>query len=127
MQPHKRRILCVDDDPETCLMLCSLFELLNCEVVSAATVNEAWDKIRSDTFDLYMLDNWLPGGSGVELCLRIRETDATTPVVFYTGAGYEAERQEALDAGAQVYLLKPTHIAQLLDTVKRLLSMDKHG
>lgn len=122
MPHHTRRVLCVEDDEETCKMLCGLLGLINCESTTAATAKEALEKIASERFDLYLLDNWLPGGSGVELCRKIRETDSSTPIVFYSGAALPSEREEALDAGAQAYLVKPLDVAALVETVNRLLN-----
>jgi two-component system response regulator MprA len=103
-------------------MISSLLGLIGCEVVSANTAGQALDNIRAGRFDLYLLDNWLPGGSGVEVCRRIRESgDLTTPVVFYSGAGSSGERREALEAGAQAYLVKPGDVGLLVETVRRLL------
>jgi CheY-like chemotaxis protein len=121
MPPHVTRILCVDDDEETCSMLCGLLGLIACQATTAATAAEALELIAHTRFDLYLLDNWLPGGSGVELCRSIRRSDPSTPIVFYSGAGLDSEREEALAAGAQAYLLKPGDAAALLETVRRLL------
>src|SRR4051812_41878188 len=110
MPPHKKHVLCVEDDDETCLLICNLIGLINCQVTTVQSVGEALEKIKSEKFDLYLLDNWLPGGSGVELCRKIRETDSQTPVIFYSGAAYDSDKQEALRAGAQVYLVKPSDI-----------------
>lgn len=121
MIPHQKRVLCVEDDADTCAMISSLLGLINCQVTSAGTAAEAREQIKVDNFDLYILDNWLPGASGVELCLEIREHDSTTPIMFYSGAGYESDREEALNAGAQAYLVKPSDIASLLEIAGRLL------
>jgi DNA-binding response OmpR family regulator len=121
MSPHSKLILCVDDDTDTCSMLSSLLELADCRVVTAATMAEALELSARECFDLYLLDNWLPGGSGVVLCREIRRSDPTTPILFYSGAALESERAEALAAGAQAYLVKPGDVAFLLETVKRLL------
>lgn len=121
MTPYKKRILCVDDEEDTLSMLCGLLGLVNCEVLTAATADEALEMIAEGSFDLYLLDNWLPGGSGAELCRKIRESDPTTPVVFYSGASLDAEREEALAAGAQAYLVKPGDLGLLVETVNNLL------
>lgn len=121
MSPHPKRVLCVEDDEDTCAMLCALLGLIGCEPSTAGSMPEALALIARESFDLYMLDNWLPGGSGVELCRRIRDSDQATPIVFYSGAGLDSEREEALAAGAQVYLLKPADVGALVETVKRLL------
>lgn len=121
MPRQARRVLCVEDDEETCKMLSSLLGLINCETSTAETVAEALDKIATERFDLYLLDNWLPGGSGVELCRKIRETDTSTPIIFYSGAALESEREEALAACAQAYLVKPLDVSLIIETVKKLL------
>lgn len=121
MQPHARRVLCAEDDPDTCEMISALLGLIGCEVVSAHTAVEALYFVKAESFDLYLLDNWLPGGSGVEVCRRIRESGDTSPVVFYSGAGSQVDRREALEAGAQAYLVKPSDIGELVETVRRLL------
>lgn len=121
MTPYKKRILCVDDEEDTREMLCALLGLVNCEVLTAATAAEALEMIARERFDLYLLDNWLPGGSGTELCRKIRETDSSTPVVFYSGAALDSEREEALAAGAQAYLVKPRDLGLLVETVNSLL------
>lgn len=121
MPRQTRRVLCVEDDEETCKMLCGLLGLINCETITATTSTEALKLIAAERFDLYLLDNWLPGGSGVELCRKIRETDSSTPIVFYSGAALPSEREEALAAGAQAYLIKPLDVAALVETVKNYL------
>jgi CheY-like chemotaxis protein len=121
MTPYVKRILCVDDEEDTLDMLCGLLGLVNCEVSRAGTAAEALEMIAGGRFDLYLLDHWLPGGSGAELCRRIRDSDPHTPVVFYSGAALDSEREEALAAGAQAYLVKPGDLGLLLETVGALL------
>jgi DNA-binding response OmpR family regulator len=121
MHPRRKRVLCVEDEEDTCSMISALLSLINCEAVLAQSLIEARQKIREERFDLYLLDNWLPGGTGIDLCREIREGDITTPVIFYSGAAYESDRQEAMGAGAQAYLIKPTDIAELIETVKRFI------
>jgi DNA-binding response OmpR family regulator len=121
MPAHARRVLCVEDDEDTCMMLRDLLGLIDCEVTTAATAAEASELTARGRFDLYLLDNWLPGGSGVEVCREIRRSDPSAPIVFYSGAGLDSERDEALAAGAQAYLVKPGDVALLVETVRRLL------
>jgi two-component system, OmpR family, phosphate regulon response regulator OmpR len=123
MCPHpKQRILCAEDDADTCAMLTQLLSFVGYEVVTADSFAQALTMIESASCDLYLLDHWLPGGSGLELCRRIRAVDQQTPIVFFTGAGYEAERQAELAAGAQAYLVKPEDVSHLVATIKQLLA-----
>jgi DNA-binding response OmpR family regulator len=117
----------VEDETETCELLTNLFKPVGYDVITAPSFIAAWGKVINEKFDLYLLDHWLPGGSGLELCQRIRAVDLHTPVVFFTGAAYETERQAALAAGAQAYLVKPRDIAQLVATVERLLLNGQGG
>jgi len=74
-------------------------------------------------FDLYILDNWLPDGTGIELCRHIRGFDPHTPIVFCSAAAFEFDKQQGLSVGAQVYLVKPFDYEELQVTVARLTSV----
>jgi len=75
----------------------------------------------SQHFDLYLLDSWLPDGSGLDLCKQIREFDQATPIVFYSAAAYEIDRDQALLSGAQAYLVKPSQPSELCNVVTSLI------
>jgi CheY-like chemotaxis protein len=117
----KRRILCVDDNEDNCFMLINLLGREGYEVKSAESIEQALEFAHKDSFNLYVLDSWLSKGSGTDLCQKIREFDPQTPIIFYSGAAYEADKQEALQAGANAFVAKP-HIEELLQTVTRFLS-----
>ena len=121
MKPLAGRVLCVEDDPDTCSMLCTLLAIAGCEVETAATFEEGAEKAAAGRFDLFLLDNWLPGGSGTELCRELRRLWPSTPVLFYSAAAYDTDREEALAAGAADYLVKPDDVGRLVETVKGLL------
>jgi CheY-like chemotaxis protein len=121
MPPAKRRILCVDDNEDNCFMLTNLLSREGYEIKSAETIEQALLFARKDSFNLYVLDSWLSKGSGTDLCQQIREFDPQTPIIFYSGAAYESDKQEALQAGANAFVAKP-HIDELLQTVTRFLS-----
>jgi DNA-binding response OmpR family regulator len=121
MQPTKRRILCVDDDDDTCFMLTHLLKQENYETKTARTVSEALEMARSESFNLYILDEWFPREAGVGLCRKIREFDPHTPIIFYSGAAFDSDRAEALHAGAQAFVAKP-YVDELIAAVHRLLS-----
>ena len=123
MPAHTRRVLCVEDDADTCALLRIILERLDCEVTCASTPAEGLRLARSRAFDLYLLDQWLGAdGTGVGLCAQIRQFDAQTPIVFFSGMAHESDRERALAAGAQAYLVKPNDIDAVADTVRRLLN-----
>ena len=121
MTPTKRRILCVDDDEDTCVLLTALLEREGFEANSVKSVEEALELSRRDSFNLYILDAWFSQGSGTGLCRQIREFDPHTPIIVYSGAAFESDKEEALHAGANAFVAKPK-IEELLETVKRLLN-----
>jgi CheY-like chemotaxis protein len=121
MQPTKRRILCAEDDEDTCFMLTHLLEQENYEVIAVKTVSEALTLAQSESFNLYVLDEWFPREAGLGLCRKIREFDPHTPIIFYSGAAFESDKEEALYAGAQAFVPKP-YVEKLIETVHRLLT-----
>ena len=121
MRPTKRRILCVDDEEDTCSMLVALLGRENYEVTAVNTVREALALARAESFNLYILDEWFPRDAGIGLCRKIREFDRHTPIVFYSGAAFDSDKEEALYAGAQAFVAKP-YVEELLATIHRLLS-----
>ncbi len=68
-------------------------------------------------FDLFVLSILLPDMNGIELCRQLRAFDKATPILFFTV--HDDLRQEALDAGAQDLIVKPTDYPQLLERIAR--------
>lgn len=87
----------------------------------ADNTDQALHLAQTNSFDLYLIDNWIVGGSGIVLCKKLRELDSTTPILFYSGAAYESDKQEAFASGAQAYLVKPVDNDELVETVRRLI------
>ena len=96
--PTKRRILCVDDQDDMCSLIATI--LSDHEVVSAHSKAEAIRKATSGLFDLYLLDYYLPDGTGLEVCLLIRDFDDSTPILFVTDFT-ELTRQQIENVNAQ--------------------------
>jgi DNA-binding response OmpR family regulator len=69
-----------------------------------------------------ILDNRLPDGKGTALCRQIRSFDHRTPIIFYSAAAYQSDIDQALAAGAQLYLTKPTDLERLSAALQQLLS-----
>ena len=120
MGRERKRILCVEDDLDSCDMLRIL--LHEYDVVTANTVGEGLNMARAERFDLYLLDSRYPDGSGVELCRQLRLFDIETPVIFHSGLEGESDIREAMNAGAQAYLVKPIGIDELEGNIERLLA-----
>jgi two-component system response regulator MprA len=80
----------------------------------------ALTQIRQEPPDLLVLDWMLPDLSGVEVCQRLRSTGVNLPVLMLTGRDAVKDRVEALDAGADDYLVKPFSIEELLARLRAL-------
>ncbi len=120
--PPKGRVLCVEDNADTSLMISTLLQHSGYEVKLATTVVDALALARTGDYDLYILDDRLPDGSGIELCQRIRDFAPSAPIIFHTAAAYEADRQRGFAAGAQAYLTKPEGSDRLVAVVSDLIA-----
>jgi DNA-binding response OmpR family regulator len=117
---EKKRILMVEDHEDAWEI--AAFVLDKYALFYARDFNEGLRLAQRGYFDLYILDNWLPGGDGIELCRRIREFDPHTPVLFYSACAYPRDLQAAYSAGAQEYFVKPVSFNELTQSVSRLIS-----
>lgn len=120
----RSRMLCVDDDEDACEMLSVLMKVNGIDATCARSAADAWRLIKTQCFDLYLLDAWLPVLNGFELCRQLREFNSKTPIVFYSGAAYDTDKQRGIDAGANAYVTKPD-VEVLLKTLKRLIAKAK--
>jgi DNA-binding response OmpR family regulator len=115
------RVLYIEDHADTRELVTLVLEQKSIEVVTGSTIKSGVALAGSQDFDLYLLDSWLPDGSGIDLCRQIREFDKVTPILFYSAAAYEMDRAEALKSGAQAYLIKPSHPSELCSLVASLI------
>ena len=120
--PLHRRVLFIEDDADTRELVSFVLRRENFEVVLATDSEEAMLVVEAMSFQLYLIDNWLPGESGVDLCKRLRQVDRRTPILFYSGAAYEQDKRAAFAAGAQGYLTKPMELGELVQEVSHLIS-----
>ena len=126
LQSPPFRILCTEDDADTRELITFVLTGNNCEVITTETPAVALEIAQAFSFDLYLIDNWMPLKSGPDLCKELRSFDAATPILFYSGAGYEADKDAAYASGAQGYLVKPVDNDQLVAEVRRLI-MESRG
>ena len=116
----RARVLYVDDDEDSREMLCLLLRTSRIEVEAVSTAAEALSSTQIEHFDLYLLDSWLPDLDGFELCRRMRHLHPQTPILFFSGAGYETDKQRAIEAGANTYVIKPD-LSGLLESVTHFI------
>lgn len=114
------RVLVVDDDPQIRRILRMAMVEQGFEVADARNGVEALDKFEGDRYDVVILDMNMPGMNGLETCRVIRNTSEAAIVVL-TIRDAEADKIEALDAGADDYVTKPFSVPELLARVRAAL------
>jgi DNA-binding response OmpR family regulator len=117
---RRPRVLCVDNDEDSREMLSTLLKSYRLETETVATGAQALSLIQAERFDLYLLEAWLPGLDGFELCRRMRDVDPHTPILFFSGAANEADKKRGFEAGATVYVSKPD-VDGLLGRIRQLV------
>lgn len=121
MQIQSPRVLYIEDHEDTRELVTLLLSQRNYEVVTGDSIESGIALAIAGEFDLYLLDSWLPDGSGLELCQKIREFDQNTPILFYSAAAYASDRELALQCGAQAYMIKPSQPSDLCSLVSELI------
>jgi|RhiMetdeSRZDD1v2_1073273.scaffolds.fasta_scaffold18751_3 two-component system KDP operon response regulator KdpE len=114
------RILVVDDDPQIRRVLRTTLIAQGYEVVDARSGDEALERVRSEKLDLVILDMNMPGMNGIETCRSIR-SNSDIAIVMLTVRDSEADKVEALDAGADDYVTKPFGSPELLARIRAAL------
>ncbi|HSU13218.1 response regulator transcription factor [Longimicrobium sp.] len=114
------RILVVEDDPALLAILEAGFRENRIDVVTARTFHEGREKAALGTYAVIILDVGLPGGSGFDLCKRIRSNAISTPVLMLTARDAVDDRVYGLESGADDYLTKPFAFKELLARVQAL-------
>jgi CheY-like chemotaxis protein len=102
----KPRILFVEDHDDTRSMIRLLLGHEGYQIETAESVREGLELARNKAFDLFLLDYQLNDGNGKELCEKIREFDAKTPILFFS-ASHPKVQEDAVECGAQGFILKP--------------------
>ena len=114
-------VLCVEDDEDSREILSLLLKHWRIETKAVGTATQALSMIQAERFDLYLLDTQLPDLDGFELCRRMRSLDPKTPILFFSGAAYESDKQKGMEAGASAYVAKPD-IEGVMGYIKRFVS-----
>ena len=114
------RVLIVEDDAELAGLVRDGLGKLQIEVTVAATFSDGLERAGQTAFDVVILDVMLPGGSGFDLCHRLRERGSTTPVLMLTALDAVDDRVRGLEAGADDYLSKPFAFRELIARVQAL-------
>jgi two-component system, OmpR family, copper resistance phosphate regulon response regulator CusR len=119
--PMGIRILIVEDEAELADFVIRGLREEGFVVEHVVDGELARDAMRLATWDLIVLDWWLPGEDGLSVLRRFRQAGGTTPVLFLTARDAVADRVRGLDGGADDYLCKPFAFDELLARVRALV------
>ena len=112
-------LLWVDDEIELLKAHILFLQKKGYDVITVSNGTDAIDQCRQQTFDLVLLDEMMPGLSGLETLQSIKEISPATPVVMVTKSEEENIMDQAIGSKIADYLIKPVNPIQILSTLKK--------
>src|ERR671934_2362307 len=117
-------VLMIDDDPHVLRSLRAALESHGYRVRSALNGPMALEACAAERPDVVLLDLALPGLDGVEVCRRLRSW-SRVPILVLSARVHEAQKVQALDAGADDYVTKPFGTEELLARIRAALRREQ--
>ncbi len=120
----KEKILVIDDDLDSLKLIGLLLQRQGYQVAAAPGGSQGLAQAENEPPDLILLDIMMPGMDGYQVCRKLRRNPqlAHIPVIMFTAKTQVEDKVAGFDAGADDYLTKPTHPAELAARVKALLT-----
>lgn len=115
------KILVIEDEHELRNSISDFFNKSGAIAIGAANKFEAEDKLISHQFDAIVLDITLPDGSGIDIIPIIKETQSNSGILILSAKNSLDDKIKGLDLGADDYLTKPFHLAELNSRIKALV------
>jgi DNA-binding response OmpR family regulator len=109
----------VDDEIELLKAHIIFLQKKGYDVVTVSNGADAIEECQQHTFDLIMLDEMMPGLTGLETLQRVKEIQPQTPVVMVTKSEEEDIMDQAIGSKIADYLIKPVNPSQILLTLKK--------
>ena len=103
------KILIIDDERDNTEIIKDVLEDVNYETVLARSASEAKAIVSANTFDLVLLDVWMPGQDGISLLAEWTSEGFDTPIVMMSGHAEPSDIVKAMKLGAIDFLKKPLH------------------
>ncbi|SCW53303.1 DNA-binding response regulator, OmpR family, contains REC and winged-helix (wHTH) domain [Ruminococcaceae bacterium YRB3002] len=114
------RILIAEDEITTAKALKVILEKNRFSVDIVHNGDDAWNYIRTGTYEVIVLDIMMPGMNGLEVLAKTRENNINTPVLMLTAKSEIEDKVAGLEAGADDYLAKPFATSELIARIKAL-------
>jgi DNA-binding response OmpR family regulator len=119
------RILLIEDEAALAQSIVSLLSKEGFTVEWIASYTKAIKKIEEENYDCFLVDISLPDGSGLNIVRFLKESRTDSGIIIITAKNSLNDRIEGLDLGADDYLAKPFHLAELNSRIKALLRRRK--
>lgn len=127
MDPNKRpeKIMVVDDDPDTALILTRHLEREGFVPIEANSGSDCFRLVRENEIDVILLDLMMPDMDGFQICKALKENPATAeiPVILITARDDMEARAEGIRAGVDDFLAKPFSRRQLAACIRAQLEI----
>ena len=120
------RILICDDDPIVHQSLSLYLDNEDFLHDSAYDGRQALDMVKKEHNDLMLLDQMMPGATGMEVCQTVRR-ESTLPIIMLTARGEEIDRILGLEMGADDYIVKPFSPREVVSRIKAVLRRTNAG
>jgi DNA-binding response OmpR family regulator len=124
-QAIQRRVLIVDDEPETCAMIEKVVSAAGMDALALTNSAQAPRALSQDKFDLVFLDFHMPSPDGLELARELRRSrlNRTTPIVLVSDDQRPSALSVGFEAGASFFLYKPIERERVLKLVRAAQGM----
>jgi DNA-binding response OmpR family regulator len=123
----KPQILIVDDDEAICKTLSAILKAKGYQTITATTAKEAIEKAKAQLFNIALLDIKLPDMEGTQLLAQLQEITPETIKIMVTGYPSLKNAVDALNYGADSYVMKPIDPSELLETLKNKLQAQREA
>lgn len=121
------KILIIEDTYSLLELMQSALEEERFRVEVAQTYQAAYEKIQEYDYDCILLDIMLPDGSGLDLLRRLKEMHKVGNVIIISAKDSLEDKVSGLELGADDYLAKPFHLAELIARIKSVIRRHTNG
>jgi CheY-like chemotaxis protein len=121
------RVLLVDDEQDIIEVIQDRLEAYGFSVATAGTGLEALQKLSLERFDGVFLDVKMPQMGGIEALQEIRKRDKKIPVIIITSSSTREAAVEAIEKGANAFLLKPFEWQELKTKIQNVFDIRLEG
>jgi len=126
-ESQSKNLLIVDDDPRIRGLLTEALSSLGYLASQASNGREALDMLEEQSFDCVVTDIRMPEVDGLALLHRLKSVHPELPVVMITGFAVPQDKAEAVESGADAFLMKPFRLSKIEDVLTRVLTKPGEG